>query len=246
MVKHQWICFIFLELMLIILLSVNPEVDTVTLFLLFNLMVLILRKALLIKDNLFIGAIWLRRSIYFLPHILVFNYYLESNFEQKNVIIYCFIAIFVGILFIIIRIKEISPFFMKEFLNFLPPISSYKLKVEVFSLLVSAIMQELFYKGFVIVVLLPKIGVFWALIISSLLFVSEHILHHSSSKIFMKKDFILQFLLSLIAGMLFVLSGSLIVAVMVHFTYNLPIAITYFLRYRMSKVKLINDDSVSR
>lgn len=94
-------------------------------------------------------------------------------------------------------------------------------------LLLGAASQELFYR-YCIINALYSIG--WiAVIISSILFVIEHYLHGKEAK-FDKKDFLMQFLLSLICGTLYFISGSLVLAIGVHLLYNLPYFIFQILR----------------
>ncbi|MBA1334424.1 MAG: hypothetical protein HPY66_2273 [Firmicutes bacterium] len=235
MSKQQWIVFTLMEFIIISLAIFFPSKGTIVLFLIVHLELLVIRKARKIHDKLFNGADWLRRTVYFIPYLLAFLLFTPDVPVTKHMPISLLFAIIVSICFLIPLIKELRPFYNQELMTLFPTITLRSASLDAYSNIASAILQELFYKAFVILSLLPLIGVAPALLISAFLFVAEHILHFAAQQRFRPRDFFKQFMLSLSAGLLFVYSGSVLIPILIHLTYNIPIAYTSFARFRMSK-----------
>ncbi|WP_141434297.1 CPBP family intramembrane glutamic endopeptidase [Bacillus sp. 03113] len=233
MTKKQWIALLFVEVLLISTIIIKATNETYILFIFIHFQLIINLTAWRIKDMLFTNADWLRRAVYFIPYITAVLFFSPStSFDTSlgSVVVSMVLAVLIGSLFLIPRFGEIKPFFNKELAFFFPPISFRKLCIETFSLLTSAIIQELFYKLFVIGLLIQIFRIELSIIISAFLFVADHLIHARSS-MFRPIDYLAQLMLSICAGILYVYSGSVLTAILLHLTFNLPLAISYFYRY---------------
>ncbi|MBO8164928.1 MAG: CPBP family intramembrane metalloprotease [Brevibacillus sp.] len=231
MERHQYILFVLTELLLGGLLLLYPEWPMVILFASLQIIWFTNRKAYLIADHLFPGAMWVRRTTYFVPYLAVFLFFTplppEPLVQHLSLI---FLAVAIGVVLLAPRMKELYPLFQKEIVLLFPSCTFSKTVLEVYSLWGSAILQELYYKGVVIAILYPYVGKWVAVLISSFLFVIEHYLHFYA-KDYGRKDIIAQFCMSVSSGFLYVITGSLLTAVLVHVTYNGVISVTYLYRY---------------
>lgn len=233
MKKKQWIALLFVETFLISTILIKTNNETLVLFIFINLQLIINLTAWRIKDTLFSSADWLRRGVYFIPYItavLFFSPITSFGTSTRRIVISMVVAVLIGFLFLILRFGEIKPFFNKELAFFFPPITFRKSCMETFSLLTSAIVQELFYKLFVIGSLISIFGIILSIIISASLFVADHLIH-ARVAMFRTIDFLAQLMLSIFAGILFVYSGSVLTAIILHLTFNLPLALSYIYRY---------------
>jgi membrane protease YdiL (CAAX protease family) len=237
MSKGKWIFAGVIEFFLVVLLFFLPAKEGVTLLLVYNLQFVVIQKAFLIRNKWFNGADWLRRSVYFVPYLLVLLFFTPPVLTNRHVFLLLLVGILVGGCFMIPRVKELRPYFNRELLSLFPPIKVRSFLLEAYSLVGSAFIQELFHKSFVIAVLFPVLGMIPALVISGLLFVGEHVLHTHAQNIFKPLDYLAQFLLSVCAGGLYLYSGSVWVAVSVHLTYNLLIAYSHFYRFWVTQPK---------
>ena len=229
--KYQWYFLWLMEGLLIFLLLYYPSWPMLLLFGSMQFNLLIIRKAYLINDEWFNGADWLRRTVYFLPYLLVFLIFVpKAPVAIVNVWLCLLLSVLIGIIFLLPRLKELSPFFNKDAILFFPPVSFREKAISTYSLLGSAFLQELYFKGFMLAILFPIVGVWMANLIVAFFFVAEHIVHYQVSQ-FRKTDFIAQFLLSLFAGGLYMISGSIWTAIIPHLVYNATIALTYHVRY---------------
>lgn len=228
MSKIQWAFFGLIELLLISILAVFHNFEMYLLFVIVQIDFVSMRKTYLIKDNWFNGADWLRRTTYFIPYVLPFIF-LSPKIGSDSSFSFLFIlgAIVTGTSFLALRYRDLKNMYDRELLSLFPKVSLREASLAMYSSVGSALLQELFFKAFVIRVLAPLIGTIPAVLFSSFLFVVGHILHYQ----FEWKDYIAQFGLSAVAGFLYVYSGSIVVAMLTHLTYNLPISFNYVYRY---------------
>ncbi|MGG1343644.1 CPBP family intramembrane glutamic endopeptidase [Bacillus toyonensis] len=233
MKKLQWIVFLLLETFLILLFALNNTSEIFMLFVFIQLQMFVNLTARHIQDTLFKNADWLRRTVYFIPYTIAILFFSPILFFDASITrfsISALLAVLIGIVFLIPRLGEIKPFYNKELALFFPPVTFRKASIETYSLLVSAILQELFYKLFVMGLLIPIFGTIFSVIISAVLFVADHFIH-ARATMFRISDYLAQFLLSTCAGFLYVYSGSVWSAVLLHLTFNTPLAFSFFFRY---------------
>lgn len=81
--------------------------------------------------------------------------------------------------------------------------------------------QEFFYRGMLLPVLAPLFGI-WAILIATLCFVVEHLLHFNSAEAFDTRDILLQAILSVGLGMVMYFTGSILGCMLGHILYNSP------------------------
>ena len=238
--SYNWkkLFIIISEVALFTLLIIFRERNILYIFLLINFEIIIVNYAWIIRDDLFRGSVWVRHFIYFIPHFI--SLLLITNLGVVQVsLVYYFLAFCVGISLQFFQFNELKLLFDTEIITLFDPINKKKLQLISFSSISSSILQEIFFKSFIISILIPYTGVTIALLVSSFFFVMEHLLHYNCKKNSLK-DYILQFFLSLISGVFYIISGSIIVAIIMHFSYNLPLLVNYIFRYRYMKYKPIN------
>jgi membrane protease YdiL (CAAX protease family) len=231
-VRQSQIFFWITQIILGSLLICFPEYNFLVFYISMQAIFLINKFAYLIKNELFVGAILIRRTLYFIPYIMVF-FFLDIQYPKQNtqgMFYLTILAVFIAIPFLWVRKEELARFFDREFNLFIGGIKAKDMSLECYSLMCSAILQELFYKACIIALLLLKMNPFIAIIISSFLFVSEHVLHTRNKK-FEWKDYVVQFLLSSSAGILYVLGGNVLYPIITHMVYNGVIASTHIYRY---------------
>ncbi|MED3553884.1 CPBP family intramembrane glutamic endopeptidase [Cytobacillus praedii] len=233
MKKKQWVTLLFVEAFLISNIIIKATNEMCILFMFINFQLIINLTAWRIKDTIFSNADWLRRAVYFIPYITAILFFSPNSTFDTSIsrfVVSMVVAVLFGLLLLIPRFGEIKPFFNKELAFFFPPISFSKACMETFSLFSSAIIQELFYKLFVIGLLISQFGIVLSLFISAFLFVADHLIH-ARAAMFRPIDYLAQLILSICAGMLYVYSGSVLTAILLHLTYNLPLALSYLYRY---------------
>jgi len=230
MTKHQWLILILCESILLCNFYVHPSLYMGLLFLLLQLEFLAVRKAVYIKNSLFTGAIFIRRTTYLIPYMLSLPFLESKVFVQSYVWMYYFIAIFIGACLILPRIQQLKNLYNKELIMMFPPITCGRALIEIYTLIASAVFQELFYRVFLISVLYPIVGIATSILMSAVFFVAEHALHPISESSFKLDDHIFQFIMSIAAGILFMSSGSLLVPILIHLTYNMSIGLSYIIR----------------
>lgn len=232
MKNYQWVCLITIELILISLVISDFSKDIMFVFIGMQIVILINRAAYCIRDDLFLGADWVRRTLYFLPYIIFFFMFgNDSTLDSSgNLIASVLIAIMLGLGFVLFKLKGLMTIFNKQYILFFAPITFSEALSRSYSLVGSAILQELFYRVFVFTTILLKKGPIQAVFFSSILFVSEHLLHYHAEKLFHWTDYVMQFLLSVFSCILYLYSGSVIVAVLIHFVFNAPLVVNQFYR----------------
>ncbi|MFB7816172.1 type II CAAX prenyl endopeptidase Rce1 family protein [Paenibacillus chitinolyticus] len=230
MKKNQWILYLLLVFLLVLETILKPTKEMFFLLLLTQIQIFINFNAFRIQDKAFKGADWIRRSLYFIPYLLGIFFGSINTTSPQHLVLAVPLALLTGTAFLGLRMNEIKPFYNKELVAFFPPVKLNKALLEFYSYTSSAILQEFYFKAFVISALTPLFGVPIALLTSSILFVSDHLLH-ARSCMFKKSDYFAQLAMSLCTGMLYVLSGSAWIAVLAHFTFNTPLAFSYLFRY---------------
>lgn len=126
-----------------------------------------------------------------------------------------------GLLLQLLQFRDLTFVLSKEFIRELPPLPLQEKVLYSLQLVLVAIGQEYFYRGVVLYVLISSVGI-WAIVISSLLFTFEHVMHFNAAQVFDKYDIMLQTALAVGLGVIFYFSGSLIGCMLGHSLYNGP------------------------
>ncbi|GMQ59553.1 hypothetical protein AN1V17_39500 [Vallitalea sediminicola] len=198
-----------------------------------------------IEDNKFFMATFVRRTLYFIPYIIAYiirnKYYTNvdeiSKFQKGNILIYSLLGIIVALLFLAIRLNDFRVLFNKDIIS-MSPLKTKKTLLNIYSNIGSAVTEELFYKGVVFFVLYNYgFGFIISGIVTSLSFMSIHNTQRYSSNFYTFKDYSVQFLISFIGCMLYLLSGYIAVPMIVHITYNLPMVVNDIMKCRVLAVK---------
>lgn len=229
--KTQKINFILIQLLLCLLLFLKFCEETMLVFVGMQCTILIIRKGHLIKNNLFPGAVWFRRTVYFLPYILFyFLFGSSSRMELTHLVLWFVISILLGAALLLIRKRELTTIYNKEFIIHFSPLNRKEAILESYSCLGSAILQELFFKGFILNLLFNIINPIIAVIITGIFFTEEHILHYYAKNSYESKDYILQFLMSTLSGVIYLYSGSLSISLISHLIFNLSLVFNFWYR----------------
>ncbi len=231
MQKYNFKGFLIIEIILLYVLLVGRELDILILVLAFQLQIIIMNKIGIVKNKL------IRRISYFIVYIVCIIW-VYSRFEiygRKNSITLYLVSILVALLLFIPDIKNFKLYMDKEFAKFLGPISKKDVRYEIFSSIVSAILQELFYKLCVYNIFSIYINRYIAAVFTALLFSLEHSQHWAADKEYTWKDYFRQFLMSFYGGIIYIVTGSVWYGVLVHCLYNVPFLITNIFRYYINK-----------
>ncbi|NOW07501.1 CPBP family intramembrane metalloprotease [Clostridium beijerinckii] len=236
MIKKVWyIPLIICEIILIAIFLLESSRVNFYMILNMQLVFIVIRKAKNIKDNFFYGAMWIRRTIYFIPYILPLIFFSPKVLNESNLLLNIFISIIVGICLILFNINGIKNLYNKDIMLLFPPITFNDLSIELYSSIGSAILQEFFYRVFLISSIYHIVGGVLAILISAILFVAEHMMHSILNNSFTIKDYIGQFIMSTLSGILFIKSGAIIVPMLIHIIFNGAISISYILRFYWTK-----------
>lgn len=119
------------------------------------------------------------------------------------------------------RLPELRLNLSTDFLILLPSLPSGEKPRQIFHSIMSAIAQEYFYRGVAIFVLKDYLN-YWSIIVVTLLFFVEHYIHIDAQVAFDRRDYVYQSILSVILGLVFYLSGSLLGCILGHIIYNFP------------------------
>ncbi|MBA9086873.1 membrane protease YdiL (CAAX protease family) [Fontibacillus solani] len=237
MKKEQVIALILIEVMLAVMVIARPSIEMILLCIFTQMQLFVNLTAYRIKDALFNGADWLRRTVYFVPYTSAIILFASITSAVEHLLHVMPIAICIGIIFLLPHLNEIKAFYNKDLVIFFPPLTFRQALLEFYSHIFSSIFQELYFKAFVMYLLIPRFGIPIAILASAILFVGDHLVHARSAA-FKLPDFLAQFALSICAGLLYVYSGSVWAAVMVHFTFNAPLGVSYLFRYWVRKGNL--------
>jgi membrane protease YdiL (CAAX protease family) len=234
--KQQVAVLVLMEVVLVLVMALHPSYATFLLFGIMQLHLFAIRTAFYVKKNSFQGADWVRRAVYFVPYAVAFLLLMpETPVEEGPVWLFAIFAIVAGFALLFPRREEILPFYNRELMSLFPPLGFRKAALENFTYIMSAVMQELFYKAFVIAVLYPLFGPVIAVGAASFLFMAEHALHHNAKKHFRLKDYGTQLLMGVVTGVLYLYSGSVLVPILAHFTYNFSISASFIVRYFVTR-----------
>ena len=198
----------------------------------------------LIRKNIrgFLLADLLRTLLFFIPFLLPGIYYGLPDFTVNlgdNFIAYI-IAITGSVIGLSIHFKEIKPYFNKDLYYLFPPLPLKWFLITEFSLVGSAIFEEIFYRAFI-----PKSSILIEIIISVFLFTIAHFIQEPTRVEFTKKDYITLVIISIFWYLSFNISGSILPAIIGHLIYNSPKIITTIIHFNVS-LKNSSDESIEQ
>jgi hypothetical protein len=175
--------------------------------LLISFILVLLTNIMLIKlFPIYMGdkILFLRRSFYAVPYLVVFIIYDVPKITiSSNNIVYIILATAISMVLISIQWKEFAWVFQKDLLQLFPCINGKQVGIEIYTLILAVIVQELYYKLFVLQVFCSLTSENVAILSTSILFVVDHIISAGAKKRFKYKDFILQFIMSLSSCIIF-------------------------------------------
>lgn len=171
----------------------------------------------------------LRINMYVFPFLLPYFFNYEINIYSNQIIIYSFFGLILGILFILPKWDDWKIVLSKDLIE----LSRKQKKIEYFTsiymLIGAAIVEELFFRNFIIGNLGDSSYMF-AIITSSFLF----FLNHFGVKWdgFTLYDYLIQIIFSVISGCLFIFSESILPSIILHLVYNFPLVVLSFKKYQ--------------
>lgn len=177
-----------------------------------------IRRSFLKADSNLIIA--LRRSLYVLPLLfpraLHFKFFIQPI--NLNIFIWAIIGIFVGLIFIIPKIKTWQIYLSYDMISLFEKRKKFDYISMSVLLIITPICEEYFYRNFIIVNTKDLIGEA-AIVFSAYLFFIHHF-KTKWSKEFSLYDFIIQFMFGIVCGGIFYYSESIIPCIFAHLTYN--------------------------
>lgn len=170
-----------------------------------------------------------RLVFFFSPFLILFLFYGKPNLKFEDASITAFlISIGASLAALLIQYKHFKPYFDIAFYYLVAlPKKRILFSIEV-GLLLSPFFEELLYRYY-----LPKTNLVIDLLFSALLFSSAHYLNDLSKSALKFKDYLILFFLGGCWHLSFLLSGSIVPAMIGHLIYNLPNAVITYLRYRI-------------
>ncbi|OZG50860.1 CPBP family intramembrane glutamic endopeptidase [Bombiscardovia coagulans] len=170
---------------------------------------------------------WLRPAIRLFPYLL--GLCITGSPKGSNSFAGFLAAIICAVLFSLVQYKSMVMILAPGSPELYPP---YKSRVEKYRQagfqVLAGPFQELFYRGSLVVVLQELLPAYLIAIISSLLFVLEHVVQFESGRKWRISDYCLQALVGLVASIIVLYGGTLGAACFFHFLVNLPHTILYF------------------
>lgn len=227
--------FIFLSYIpfLIIFIKQENELGMILFCWLFNVFIIKNIKKLYIMEYDLVLT-FVRRSLYLLPLVFFFFFFKVSYyFILEKDLLY---GIILGVLFLLPNIKNYKFFLSNDYIQYVGKMSSYKIIGNLLSLILGSVLEEIFYKGLIILILRKYIGIY-SVLVSSYLFFLHHYLTEKFEK-FSKKDYILQIFYGLVTGMIYYKNNNLLLCIIIHLIYNLPSIIFYVKRSKIYDFKL--------
>lgn len=227
----QRIHFIAVQLVLVLILLFKFSEQTLLICIGMECTLLTIRTAHLIKDRLFSGAVWLRRTVYFFPYLLFyFAFHPDSALETNHAVVWIILSLSLGALLLLLRKRELTTIYNREFITYFSPMKCKNACLESYSSLGSAFLQELFFKGFILSLLLHVTSPLLAVVLYGFFFTEEHILHYRAKNNFELKDYLLQFLMGTISGFIYWQSASIFIGSISHIVFNLSLVVNYWYR----------------
>lgn len=156
-------------------------------------------------------------AVYILPLIMDYDVTLPSSTSVTRIAWGCVIAIVYNLIRLMVINKKVRMMLSKEFIIDTYKDTIFTLIMRIYNLIGAAICEELLFRGYVLSMDLPLIV---SVFISSVYFVLSHYLLPWGN-VFVKNDFINQFVFGFVSALLFLKVESIIPCVLLHLLYNL-------------------------
>lgn len=165
----------------------------------------------------------LRRSLYIIPSLLplIFKYQMGFNISV-TILGYCAIGFISGLLLILPKLKTWKLVLSYDFISFGRQENKAHYLSFIFILIAAAIVEEFFYREFIILTINTSQSYMY---ISIFVSIFMFMLHHIGTKWhtdFSKYDILIQVIFSVISCSLYLLSNSLLPSIVTHLVYNMP------------------------
>ncbi|MFD1608803.1 CPBP family intramembrane glutamic endopeptidase [Oceanobacillus luteolus] len=213
-------------------------------FIYFNLYEIIISEVIIICSLLLlpklIGKIndLIRSLLFFLPYILPIFVFRVDIFEgySNHLLIFIFGLMFVVLLHFF-NISEYRIMFDPALIDFMKPINLNNFLFRLLESYGSAITEEIFYRGFVLFILISYINPIYAILITSLLFISNHLYNRHAEDRFTYKNLFMIFCLSCVLSGVFYYTQNIFYCIVLHLIYNTPQIVYNFILYKKGELK---------
>ncbi|WP_376701071.1 CPBP family intramembrane glutamic endopeptidase [Listeria grandensis] len=179
----------------------------------------------------FWGADFFRCILFFVPYLIPL-FWVDFTLLLPETRIFwgsLIVTLLIVVIILLCDIKRIAPFFNKELYSLYPPFLKKWYYITVFSLVGSAIFEELFFRAFV-----PKNNIIISFLLSTCLFVVSHYIQQPTRNKFINRDYMNLVIISIVFFFSFIVSGSVISSIIGHLLYNSPKIIGSTIQYRVT------------
>lgn len=188
--------------------------------------IIVIKKVQLLQNQKyeFILGI-LRRSLYLLPLIipLMLKKELLNRNDFRITFLYLLEGLLIGMLFLAPHFKKYSLYFNSDFIEFLEKKKKYDVISNIYSLLGGAILEEIYFRKFIIDLSKDNLHIL-SIVFSSILFFFHHYSTNKQEK-FGILDFVNQIIFGLVIGGVYYYQKYLMIAIIAHTVYNIPLII---------------------
>ena len=190
---------------------------------------------------------WLQVILFGLPMLL------PSFLFQTKVISFAVANLKIFVIFLLSLISLVVTLFLLHCKDYEMKLSSPILNLNitkreafltVLTMLYSIFAEEMYFRFFILGELQECNYYFkiLVLIFSSFIFVSAHYLNRWATTMFTYRNYVSQFILSMLSGNIFLMTGSLFYPLLLHITYNLPEIFLIFKRLNYQQVHHDKDE----
>lgn len=174
---------------------------------------------------------WIRRLAIYKPLALPMVYYGVPALSVRINFYFYAMALGAPAIALVLQIRDMRPYFNKQLALLLPPVSASELFWVEYTLGMSAILEEIFYRAYV-----PHTNLLYGLALSTGLFAVAHMLHRSTRKSLSATKQGMLIGLGATWYLTTVLSHSLLPAILGHLAYNSPKMAAFVIRYRSTSI----------
>ncbi|MFD1735399.1 CPBP family intramembrane glutamic endopeptidase [Bacillus salitolerans] len=188
-----------------------------------------------IRDFRFASLI--RNSLFFIPFLLplLLTGAPSISFEfEKTFFLSLLLVILISLLGFGILFKEYEVYLNTDVYYLIKPLPLHKLIVMEFSLIGSAIVEEIFYR-YALFEMMNKWNAIFSILVISLLFAGVHYLQKDTRKSFTLKTYLILFFISLGWSISYIITGNILIPIIGHLFFNLPNIVITFLQYFVPK-----------
>ncbi len=165
----------------------------------------------------------IRTAFFFIPYLLPVSFF---SISLKWDIWKCILAVLFSMVIICIMYfgerKTLQIILDKEIMGLLPRISKESYYYRQVELLGSAIVEELFYRGYLLIELKKKHTIICAVVVVSIMFLVTHIFNLHAKERFDLSSYFQILILSFFLSALYLISENMLFPVIVHSLFNMP------------------------